>query len=517
MVLKVLLYLVVFVVALVVLSLFSGKYRKMYASSWRMTREYLKPLLLPGRARRAQSLTRDAGERRQQTMALAADVTKTLSGAKLRGIFAGRKRRAAIKEEASERASAQAVQALGEMKGFMLKLGQMASYMGNATGESQAQLATLQSAAPPMDLAMVDGVIERELGAAPSEVFTVFDAEPLAAASVGQVHRAKVGDRDVVVKVQYPGVDEAIIADLDNFASMADSMGPYWKTDTSTLLAELGSMRQEFDYHAEARNQQHFADLYRGHRWVQIPEVVHDRSAQRVLTSELIDGRRFAELIDAPQDVRNRAAEIIYRFAFGSVLNGFFSGDPHPGNYLFPADGRVCFIDFGVVQRMEDEADRRATAEAIQGGFEDDPEKIRTGLRTLGLLPERGADAAKMWAQLRPLVVGPIDQDRVTRIDRDALASARREASRLTSELAKYRKSKDIHGWVLIWLRYAMGTQAVISQLEPEANWHRIMREIVAGDAPSTEIGETWGAVPGGSAWARAAGFGASQSLLQQT
>jgi predicted unusual protein kinase regulating ubiquinone biosynthesis (AarF/ABC1/UbiB family) len=492
---------VIAVLALLVLSLASRKVRRMYASSGRITVDFMKPLVRSRRAPRATGLSQDAGERRRQAMALAADVTRTVGKARVRALFARKVRRDELRAEASEAASAQAVEALGQMKGFMLKIGQMASYMGGSAGEAQAQLATLQSAAPPMDPGMVAKVVESELGAPPETEFDDFEATPIGAASVGQVHRATLGGRSVAVKVQYPGIDEAILADLANFEQLADSMGPYWKTDTAELLSELQSMRQEFDYLAEARNQHHFAELYRGHAAVQIPQVVDERTSRRVFTSEFVEGRRFAEILEAPQDVRNRVGEIIYRFAFGSILNGVFSGDPHPGNYLFPDDGRVCFIDFGVVQRMDDPAARRATASAIQGGFESDPAMIRAGLRSLGLLPEKRADATKMWAQLAPLVVGPIGDDAVTRIDSVGFEQARKEASRITSELAKYRKSKDLHGWVLIWLRYAMGTQAVLSQLGVEGNWHRIMREIVLGDEPSTAVGAAWGAAPGGSLW----------------
>ena len=199
-------------------------------------------------------------------------------------------------------------------------------------------------------------VVAEELGAPPERAFARWDPQPIAAASIGQVHRAVTLDgRAVAVKVQYPGIAETMAADLRNVALLRRILritAP--AQDVDALLNELRDrVLEELDYRREAASQQRFAAYYRDHPTIHVPSVVTELSTRRVLTTELSDGARFAELASWPQRERDLAAETIYRFVFRSLYEiGAFNGDPHPGNYLFRRGGRVTFLDFGLVKHF---------------------------------------------------------------------------------------------------------------------------------------------------------------------
>ena len=158
--------------------------------------------------------------------------------------------------------------------------------------------------------------------------------------------------------MQYPGIAETIEADLGNVGLLRRLLRVAAPSqDAGALLAELRErVTEELDYRIEARNQQMFAGFYSGHPTIHIPRVVAELSSRRVLTSELSDGARFAELAGWPQAERDLAAETIYRFVFRSLYQAHaFNGDPHPGNYLFHGGGKVTFLDFGLVKNFSRE------------------------------------------------------------------------------------------------------------------------------------------------------------------
>jgi predicted unusual protein kinase regulating ubiquinone biosynthesis (AarF/ABC1/UbiB family) len=200
-------------------------------------------------------------------------------------------------------------------------------------------------------------VIEADLGAPLARLFAEVDPVPLAAASIGQVHAARLPDGgEVVVKVQYPGVDEAIRADMANLPWLYGVLGMLNPgLDPKPLAAEIQvRITEELDYRREAENQTTFARLYDGHPRIHVPRVIAERSATRVLTSERARGHDFEWLVTQPQAFRDMVAETIFRFAFESIFrHHVFNGDPHPGNYLFHDDGRVTFVDFGCVKHFD--------------------------------------------------------------------------------------------------------------------------------------------------------------------
>src|SRR5438128_9948297 len=211
----------------------------------------------------------------------------------VRGRNATERERQALEARFAIKTAEDVAQVLGGMKGGIMKAGQMLSFIAEGLPpEAQAALATLQADVPPMAPSLAEKVVRDELGADPEKLFLDWSPEPVAAASIGQVHRAVLRDgREVAVKVQYPGVDKAIKGDLDNaemlygmFSSLA-----LRNMDVKAIVDELRErMGDELDYRLEARSQMEFADIYRGHPWIRIPTVIPEYSAQRVLTSERI-------------------------------------------------------------------------------------------------------------------------------------------------------------------------------------------------------------------------------------
>ncbi|MFD6105912.1 ABC1 kinase family protein, partial [Nocardia salmonicida] len=270
--------------------------------------------------------------------------------------------RARMAEESMIRTTEQVVMVLGTMKGVAMKLGQMMSVLDldlvpeNHRERFQQRLAVLRNAAPTVSFESMRAVIEQDFGAPVSEIFAEFDPEPIAAASIGQVYRATLHDgRAVAVKVQYPGVDAAVRADLKNLTMFRRVLASAMPWITPAVLDELKlNMESELDYQAEAATQAEIAHLYRDHPFIVVPSSVPELSTTRVLVSEFIDGDGFDEIRKMPAAQRDRVGEIIYRFYVGSLFSfNEFCGDPHPGNVLLARDGRVAFLDFGLFNRMD--------------------------------------------------------------------------------------------------------------------------------------------------------------------
>jgi predicted unusual protein kinase regulating ubiquinone biosynthesis (AarF/ABC1/UbiB family) len=454
------------------------------------------------RRRRVAGLSGDAGVRRDEMLGLTAGVARSIGWARVKALLVGKRRGREIRRAAVERATQQAVEQLGEMKGLSMKLGQMMSYLNVLDEDQEASMAALQSSVPPMDFELLRGVIEEQLGDVPDKVFASFDPTPIAAASVGQVHRARLHDgRDVVVKIQYPGVAETFAADLANMSRLTEMSALAMNADITDYVGMLSeSVVNELDYGLEQRNQQRLADLYRGHPFVLIPDTVPELCRPRVLVSEFVDGDRFqAAVANRSEEERNAVGEIMYRFAFGCVMNGFFSGDPHPGNYLFP-DGKVCFLDFGMVMDIAQPGRDSLVAQIIGGSLQGRQDVIDDGLRELGFLPEGGPSGEEMWDEIRHIIAGPIDVDGVIRLDRPKFQEGMQKMMDPRSHANQaFMKTDHFEGWAALCMRYTVGSLAAISKFEPEANWRQVIGEIVLGHPPTTEIGKAWGPSPGGS------------------
>ena len=285
-----------------------------------------------------------------------------------------------------------------------MKLGQMASYLDQGMPEHlRAALAQLQADAPPMHTDLAAGVLRTELGHEPAELFETWDPTPIASASIGQVHRAITREGvAVAVKVQYPGVAEAMGADLRNVDLLFTGMGQLFPgLDPGPIVEELRDrLVEELDYALEAKNQELFADHYEGHPTIHVPRVLERYSTSRVLTTELAEGARFDEVVRTwSQPERDLAAETIYRFAFGSLYRlHAFNGDPHPGNYLFRPGGRVTFLDFGLVKHFT-EAELAPFEEMIRAMvIEPDAASSAGSSRGSGSSPRASPSPTRSWS-----------------------------------------------------------------------------------------------------------------------
>ena len=310
------------------------------------------------RGRRESPLT-SRFSRSARVWKLSARNTARFAVSRVRGMGTPAERRAELDEQFAIRTAEDVAKELGEMKGVLMKAGQLVSFIFEALPEdAQAALATLQADAAPMAPSLAAGVVTAELGNPPERVFLDWTDLPVAAASIGQVHRAiTAGGLDVAVKVQYPGVGAAIESDLDAAEVMYAmfSMMMLKGLDAKAFVDELRArMREELDYELEARNVDRVRRAVRrppvGARPTPRPGAVDEAPAHHRV------GRRHVvrTVPRAPESyaTKQRAAEVLWRFAQHAVLRcGMFNGDPHPGNYKFHHDGSITFLDYGLVKR----------------------------------------------------------------------------------------------------------------------------------------------------------------------
>jgi predicted unusual protein kinase regulating ubiquinone biosynthesis (AarF/ABC1/UbiB family) len=379
---------------------------------------------------------------------------------------------------------------LGRSKGALMKAGQLVSFMsfGPAVPPQfralyQAALSRLQGDVPPMHPNLARAVLERELGQPAGAAFCEFDWLPLAAASIGQVHAARLHDgRKVAVKVQYPGVAEAIRSDLKNtellatFFSLIGAVAPGGVRMDLRGGADEVSQRitEELDYRLEASNQRQFADIYRGHPFIHIPEVIDELSTRRVLTQELAAGRDWGKALAAEQDLRNQWGEAIYRFCWGTM---------HRHD-----DGRVTFLDFGCVKRFTSKqmalmdscwgaavnGDARAVWQAtVEGGLfsaNDDltPEDVLAYWR----------EGAEYCRGEQPFTITP----------KYVAACIEREYSPAGPSGKVMRRLAAPGGYAFL-LRIDLGLMSVLGELRATTDWGSIDREHRLGAEPVTPMG----------------------------
>ena len=432
---------------------------------------------------------------RSATMArLAARRARDRTWTKARQRLADDEGRRRMQAELERRDAEDVVAALGHMKGAMMKLGQMASYLDEGMPEPMREaLAGLRSDAPPMpgDLALSE--IESGLGRPLHEVFQTIDPEPIASASIGQVHRATTIDgRQVAVKVQYPGIAAAIAADMDNSETIAMLLGMIFPgLDPQELVEELRArINEELDYENEAANVALFADYYRGHPTIWIPEVVEELSSRTVLTTEFVPGERFEAIYERSQDERDRVAEILYRFVFRSLNRQYvFNGDPHPGNYLLAEDGRVAFIDFGLVKHFEaDEIEQ--FARLIRAMLDRDAETFRRTAEEVDVLrpgaPFSDDEIYDWFAAYYELI---LDDEEMTVTTEYAAQLLYKTFDARTNEILKHTNVPPTFALIQ---RINLGLFSLMGKLDATANWRAISEELwYWTDAPpSTPMGE---------------------------
>ncbi|GAA2840286.1 AarF/ABC1/UbiB kinase family protein [Crossiella cryophila] len=317
-----------------------------------------------------------------------------------------------ISAEMSAKTAEQLFAVLGQLKGGAMKFGQALSVFEAAIPEEMAApyreaLTKLQSAAPALPAKTVHRVLAEQLGSGWAKRFTEFSDEPAAAASIGQVHRAVWHDgREVAVKVQYPGADEALLADLrqlERFSRLFQAVVP--GMEVKPLLTELRErMVEELDYRNEATNQRTFATAFAGDERVLVPRVV--ASAPRVMVTEWVTGTPLSAIIrDGEREERNEVGGRLAEFHFSApARTGLLHADPHPGNFLVLPDGRLCVLDFGACAQLPDglpETLGVVTRLALEGRSDD----MLDRLRSEGFIrPDAELSAEDVLAYLGPFV-----------------------------------------------------------------------------------------------------------------
>ncbi len=398
-------------------------------------------------------------------------------------------------------------QLLGRSKGALMKAGQLLSLSAAtfAVPEEfrsvyEAALSCLRDDAPPMPPRLARSVLEHEFGCRAECAFAEFDWQPFAAASIGQVHAARLHDgREVAVKIQYPGVAEAIVADLKNAELLATFISLIAGGFSSQRLSldirgaarELTTrIAEELDYRLEAANQAEFASHYRGHPFIHVPDVVLGLCTDRVLVQELVRGLSFDEALTAEQGLRDQWAEGIYRFVYGMYKRyGLFNADPHPGNYMFHENGSVSCFDFGCIKRF-----RRDQVQAMDAVVS---ECFRNNVRgtwracveagffrsTDPVTPEEvfefwRRDWAMLWAQ-RPFTITP--EYVAKRIERRCSPSGPS-----ANALRHFAMDPDY----ILMGRIELGVAVTIAPLRPRVHWGSIAAEEFDGALPLTELGK---------------------------
>lgn len=290
--------------------------------------------------------------------------------------------------------------ALEECGGMFVKLGQVMSTRSDLISpEAAAELALLQDDVRPSDREGVQDLLESELDAGWNDVFSVFDWQPVAAASIGQVYKARLPDGSpVIVKVQRPGVGETVQVDL----SVLEELGRVAESRTSwgseyhvkDLVEEFGSrLREELDYRIEARNARTIGSSLPPGSRMYVPYVYEDLTTPRVLVMEWLDGvdvRRVAWADARPSDRTKIADQLFKTFLEQMMQHGVFHADPHPGNVMLLTDGRLALIDFGATGRL-DPVQQAALRDMMAGVTRRDPDAVAQAVLQVGRL-RRGVD-----------------------------------------------------------------------------------------------------------------------------
>jgi predicted unusual protein kinase regulating ubiquinone biosynthesis (AarF/ABC1/UbiB family) len=408
-----------------------------------------------------------------------------------------RERRAALERRHLETAD-QILTVLGTMKGAAMKFGQMLSFVDlgvvprDARPEFQRKLAALRDSAPEVSYSRMMKVLEEDLGRPRAAVFAEFHPEPIGVASIGQVYRATLRDgRDVAVKVQYPGVAAAVRADMKNLALMMRLVQRALPgIDIDALAREIRiRIGEELDYELEARNQRAFAQAFRAHPFIVVPDALAELCGKRVLVSDYVEGRAFEAIKSEDDEVRNRVGEIVYRFFCGTLYRRHeFSGDPHPGNFLLQPDGRVAFFDFGLFKRMDaasvefELACQRAAAE----GRAVDLHRL---MAEAGILPEPERVDPDRWLAYVRDAVGWYLADEEVELTPEMATRALIESLAPQSAYFKTFRHQHLPSEHVLARRLELFAEALLGQLHARANWHRIAREWMYGEEPVTELG----------------------------
>jgi predicted unusual protein kinase regulating ubiquinone biosynthesis (AarF/ABC1/UbiB family) len=384
-----------------------------------------------------------------------------------------------LKDKEGKDAAQHAAEVLGSMRGLAAKVGQMASYVDGVVPEGQKEafessLKKLRSMAPTSDPVEVRAVLEASLDKKMEQLFREWDDKPIASASIGQVHKATLHDgTEVAVKVQHPGIDEAVESDLSNAGLLermiAATAGS--KFQTKEWLAVIRArFREELDYSLEASRQQRFAALHAGDAQICVPKVIESHTARHVLTTEFVRGVDFEDAQAAPDADRRQWAEALWRFVFkGTLVGAMFNADPHPGNYIFLDRGRVAFLDYGCVQEIEPDNQRNAR-KVHRAALEGDRKRFhQASMELMAMRPGPLADKALSYMDLnyQPLFETPF---RVTKPFASLMVERMTEMAKMARTLPE-EHFFTMPPEMFFMNRLQFGFYSVLARLDVEADY----------------------------------------------
>ena len=379
---------------------------------------------------------------------------------------------------------------LGGLKGPLMKVAQFLSTVPDALpAEYAAELAQLQANAPAMGWNFVRRRMASELGPNWQSKFASFNQEASAAASLGQVHRARLPDgTDVACKLQYPDMPSTVEADL---RQLKLAMAVYQRMDNAIHQDEIYKelrerLREELDYRREAAQMRLYGIMLHDQPGVHVPVPIPAFSTDRLLTMTWLDGRplmdRLAE--DPSQEERNTIAEALFRAWYVPFYRyGVIHGDPHLGNYQVRADGSVNLLDFGAI-RVFNARFVTGVIELFEAVRDHDDDKAHQAYETWGFtdLSREKMDVLNLWARF---LYEPLTQDRVRRIqETDDRTFGREVAERVHAGLKRTGGVMPPREFVLMD-RSAIGLGGVFLRLKAELNWSKLFHELIADFDPA--------------------------------
>ncbi len=394
-----------------------------------------------------------------------------------------------VMRQADAQVADRAAEVLGNMRGLAAKVGQMASYVDGLVPEDkrdafEKSLKVLRAQAPRSSAASIRAVVEEELGGSIETLFARWDEEPIASASIGQVHRAALLDgTEVAVKVQHPGIRKAVESDLAS-AKMLESLVAITgarRFDSDVHLETMRArFREELDYALEGERLVAFRELHAGDPTITVPRFIADRSSKSVLTTELVVGTELEDAMEESEDARRAYAETLWRYVFkGNLVGGMFNADPHPGNYVFQGEGRIAFLDYGCVQVIPKE--RRPLARALHlAAVEHDEAAFDASVSAL-LDAKPGTEMEKLTRAysrqcFAPLFTSPY---RITRAYAASLVESMRAMAMVTRKLSD-DQIFSMPSEMLFMNRLQFGFYSVLARLDVDVDYAAVEKAFLA-------------------------------------
>jgi predicted unusual protein kinase regulating ubiquinone biosynthesis (AarF/ABC1/UbiB family) len=394
----------------------------------------------------------------------------------------------------------QLVVQLGQMKGAAMKLGQVLSTVelpgldAHSSDRIQRRLAELRDGAPSVPWSRLEKLMAAEWGEPVKRVLADIETEAMAAASIGQVHRARTrAGVEVAIKVQYPGIAEAVEADLRNLRLLMPLLSRVAPgIDTGALAGELRErVLEELDYEIEAQNQRRVARAWRDHPHVVVPKVDTEHSTRRILVAERHEGTRYDDLKAAPETLRDRVGEIVHRFYYATAgEHDLALGDPHPGNWQVLADGRVAFYDFGMLRPLPP-GYLRTEGPVVCAIHDQDPDAMFEQMLALGYLGDGSAFTDRRDLLLAHMTVTAawLFEDQPFRLEPAVQREMGQALFSLGPQWREMARAFSLPTEAILLRRMADLVFVTLCQLRAAGDWWALTCELQLGQPPQTPLG----------------------------